>query len=295
MRFFILLILNVVTTSILHGQTLTEKIAKNACEYLDSIDKNSINEDSIQSSVAIAMAKVLSEDSLTSDEKEYLGTMEGIKGTLEETYNLLPSDCYKVRWYVLESKKSIFYKSSDNQSANDCFEKGNEFLKSGNYNKALKQFKTAVKKDNNFIYAIDHLAISYRRKGNFKSAIKYYKRSLEIFPEGDLALLNIAVCYSLTQDYENSIDSYSQLKYLYPDNPEGYFGLSKMLFLRGDYENALDNIFIAHRIYVEMNSNYAKDSEQIMGLMFSELKKLNKSDLIEKKAKEHNIEVQVQK
>ena len=142
------------------------------------------------------------------------------------------------------------------------------------------------------MYAIDHLAISFRKQGNYKSAIKYYKESLEIFPEGHLALLNIAVCYSAIRDNEASIGSYEKLKFYYPKDPEGYFGLARMQFMNEDYENGLDNLFIAHRIYVETDSDYQKDSSGLISLFSEKLTELGKSDLVEKKAKEHNMNIE---
>jgi hypothetical protein len=62
-----------------------------------------------------------------------------------------------------------------------------------------------------------------------------------------------------------------------------------MLFVKEDYEKALDNLFIAHRIYINTNSDYAKDSEKLMSFMFAKLKELNKLELMNKKAEEHNI------
>lgn len=289
MKYFTILFFNISLVTITQGQTLTEKIALNACEYLESIDNFQVLQDSIQPSITAAMAKVMME--CTPEERKLLGTVDGIRGTLKESFEILTSYCYNVRRLIIEDKKSRFYKMSANQQANVHFDKGNDFMESGDYKNAIKEFKSAVKSDNNFIYAIDHLAISYRRLENYKTAIKYYKQSLDIFPEGDVALLNIAVSYSFLEDNENSIKNYSQLKFLYPDNPEGYFGLAKMQFINGDYENALDNLFIAHRMYVESNSNYTKDSEQLMSLMFSKLRELNKMDLIDKKAKEHNITI----
>ena len=144
---------------------------------------------------------------------------------------MLPSYCYNVRRLIIEDKKNRFYKRSDNQQANFHFDKGNDFMESGDYKNAIKEFESAVKFDNNLVYAIDNLAISYRHLENYKTAIKYYNQSLDIFPEGDVALLNIAVSYSFLEDDENSIKSYSKLKFLYPDDPEGYFGLAKMYFI----------------------------------------------------------------
>lgn len=62
-----------------------------------------------------------------------------------------------------------------------------------------------MKLDNNFVYAIDHIAVCYRRLGEYKTAIKYYNKSLDIFPEGDIAIMNIAATYSFIKDDNNSI------------------------------------------------------------------------------------------
>lgn len=289
MKCFSILIFNCLLLNIAIGQSLPEKIAINACEYLDSINNFKMLQDSIQPSITTAMVKVMVEGTL--DERKQITTVEGMRGTIKAAFDILPSYCYNVRRLIIENKKISFYKMSDNQQANQHFDNGNNFMENNDYNNAIKEFKTALKYDCNFVYAIDHLAISYRRLENYKTAVKYYKQSLDIFPEGDVALLNIAVSYSYLKDDENSIRNYAQLKFLYPDNPEGYFGLAKMLFINGDYENALDNLFIAHRMYVESNSDYIKDSEQLISLMISKLKELDKMDLFDKKAKEYNITI----
>ena len=290
MKYFITLILNIVFASIMQGQTVAEKIAINACDYLNSIDNIQVLQDSIQPSITAAMAKVMMEGTL--EERKHMGTVEGIRGTLKAAFDLLPDYCYNVRRLVIEDKKNTFYKSSGNLQANEHFNNGNRFMESDDYKNAIKEFRRALNYDNSFVFAIDHLAISYRRLENYKKAIKYYKKSLDIFPEGDVALLNIAVSYSFLQDDDNSIKYYKQLKFLYADNPEGYFGLAKLLFIKEDYENALDNLFIAHRIYTESNSDYVKDSDQLLSYMISKLKELNKMNLVNKKAKEHNITIE---
>lgn len=287
MRYLLIFIFNLFTASFLQGQSLAEKIALKACGHLDSIENFQILHDSIRPSLTAAMAIAHTEGTI--EEKEILGNVEGIRGTFKTAYDLLPSYCYNVRRLILEDKTAKFYKTTDNHQANAHFEKGNAYMESGDYDNAIKEFKSAIKIDSQFIYALDHLAISYRRQEKFKTAIKYYEKSLKIFPEGYVALLNIAVAFSFLEDNTNSIKNYEQLKYLYPDDPEGYFGLAKMLLLAGDYDNALDNLFVAHRIYVESNSGYMEDSEQLMHIVYRQLKEENKLDLMKQKAAEHNV------
>ncbi len=289
MKYLTILLLNLILALTAQGQTLTEKIALKACEYLDSISNYQQLQDSIKPSISAAMIQMMLEGTL--EEIQLLGTRDGIRETTSVVYEILPSYCYNVRRLLLEDKKSRFYKNSDNPKANKHFENGNGFMKSGDFKSAIKEYESALKNDKTFVLAIDHLAVSYRRLEDYKTAVKHYKKSLEIFPEGEVALLNIAVVYYLLKDDENSILNYENLKFLYPINPEGYFGLAKILFIKGDYENAFDNLFIAHLIYQETNSVYVKDSELLMNLMISQMKELNKMDMVERKAKEYNITI----
>jgi tetratricopeptide (TPR) repeat protein len=290
MRYWLISVLICLSLTSLQGQTLSEKIALIACERLDSIDNFETLQDSIQPSITAAMATVMMKGTL--EERKQIGTVEGIRGTLKEAFEILPRRCYNVRRLIIESKRKVFYKESDNQKANAHFDKGNEYMEKEDYKSARKEFESAIKLDEKFIYAFDHLAISYRRQNNYKSAISYYKKSLDIFPEGDVALLNIAVCYSFLLDKENTMKYYNQIKYLYPDNPEGYYGVAKFLFINADYENALDNLFISHRIYSENKSTLSNDSQKLIELFYSKLKELNQLDLFDRKAKKYGITIE---
>jgi tetratricopeptide (TPR) repeat protein len=223
-----------------------------------------------------------------------LGTVSGITGTFKEVNEILPSICYNVRRLMIEEKKKQFYTLSVHSYANEHYEKGNIFMDKGDYSNSIKEFQEAVKLDKNFVYAIDHLAVSYRRQENYKKAIKYYQRSLDIFPEGDLALLNIAAAYLLLKDYDYSLKYYSKLIFFYPESPEGYYGAAKVYFIKSDFENALDNVFTAHRIYIETNSDYTEDSKQLIGIMYSKLKELNRIDIFNTQAEKNNVTINVE-
>ena len=131
MKSIIILILGLLSFSNLQGQTLAEKIAINACEKLDSIDNFSVLEDSIQSSIASALAKVLAEG--TREERAQMGSIEKMRGLLKEAVEALPSYCYNVRRLLIENKKTKFYGLSDNSKANMHFAQGNEYLNSSNF------------------------------------------------------------------------------------------------------------------------------------------------------------------
>ena len=291
MKHFILLTLGLTLSIGIHAQTFSEKVAIESCNCLDSLETFKQLEDNINNCITKAM--VLVSDMISSKEMEFMNTVEGIQGVYREVNEILPSYCYNVRRLIIEEREREFYKDSSFPTANNHYDKGNEFMDDGNYAEAAKEFKKAIKIDNKFVYAYDHLAISYRRQDKYKEAIKYYQKSLNIFPEGNLALLNIAVAYSYLKDYNNSLKYYNSLIFLHQKSPEGYFGAGRMLFIMGDYEAALDNIFIAHLMYIETDSDYVKDSEQMIGIMYSELKGQGKVDLFFEKAKKYNININI--
>jgi tetratricopeptide (TPR) repeat protein len=287
--FLVVLLLNLFIVPLTSGQSLTEKIASKACEYLESVDDFQVLQDSIQPSIVAAMSEIMVNG--TAQERELISTSGGIKEILRESLEILPSYCNNVRSLILEDKKNTFYRRSENPQANSHFDKGNELMEKGNFKKAIKQFESAVEYDSNFVFAIDHLAISHRRLEEFTTAITYYKQSLDIYPEGDLALMNLAVLYSFLEDYDKSIENYALLKDLYPDNPEGYFGLARVYLLTEDFENSLDNLFISYIMYSASNSPYLKDAEQLLSKIYGRLQELNKTDILDKIAKAHDITI----
>ncbi len=272
------------------AQTLAEKIAQEACAQLDSLQDYDGLQDSIKFSITNAMTTVMMQG--TAEEKKQLSSIEKIRGTFTEAYNLLQRYCGNVRRLLIKEKTSKFYKRSDDQKANEYYDKGNEFMDKGDFKNAIKEFRKSIEADPNFVYALDNMAVSYRKNNDFKNAIKYYEKSLQIFPEGEVALVNVAVAYLLQKDTANAAEHYEEMKLIYPENAEGYFGLAKIFILKEDYEKALDNVFLAHRIYVESNSDYIKDSEQLLGFIYNKLKELNRLDLFKAKAKEHNIKIE---
>ena len=148
----------------------------------------------------------------------------------------------------------------------------------------------ALKYDSLYVPVIDNLAVAFKKKGDLDNAIKYYKKSLSIYPEGDFALMNIGVIYAEKSEFEISNEYYSKLIRLYPDNAEGYFGLGKNLALLKEFESALENIFSAYKIYVHEKSEYVNDAQKIIGMIYQEMKKVNKEEDFNTIAKKMGIE-----
>lgn len=274
--------------SISNAQTIEEKIAEKACECVEQ--KTKIEDDAFRKCIATIVTEAIAkeEDAKT---REELNTVEGIVALLQKVKSLLPEICDKVKGQKSDDKEKIFYSDSKIESAQNAYIVAKDFMRSGQHKLAIENFHMAIKRDKNFVLAYDDLAVCYRQLEKYNDAIKYYKKSLEIYPEGNFALMNIAVVYSLKSDFKTAIGYYEKLIQYHPNNAEGYFGAGKNYFLLKNYEKALNNIFTAHRIYTDENSNYAKDSELIIGAIYQKLQEENKEELFKKIAKEHNIQL----
>lgn len=287
MKYLITLVLSLSFTFLTQAQSLEEKIAEESCQYLESIESLEMFEDSVNNSITKAMAKIMANG--TNEERKIMSTVEGIRNTLNKSKEIIPSYCPNIRRLVIERKTKIYYVRSENQKANDYFDNGNILMDEKAYKKAIKKFKSAAKLDKEFVFALDHIAICYRQLGKYDKALEYYEKSLAVFSEGNVALLNVGVIYHFLENYEKSAKTYYELAFLYPEDPEGYFGLARTFFVQEKYEAALNNLFVAHRIYVETESDYVKDSEKLLTYITAKLKEEGQLELLYKVAEEHDI------
>ncbi|WP_016989402.1 tetratricopeptide repeat protein [Flavobacterium sp. ACAM 123] len=284
-----LILLFVLNFHVSTSQSLEEKAATETCNCLAKYDKPS--EKNFSECIGNSFAKVFFEEK---DEKirEKANTVEGITQIIKEVSALLPKTCDALKEKRNKDQKELLYSDSEIESAKNYYSIAKDMMMDSKYDLAIKSFQMAIGKDKNYVLAYDDMAACYRQLGDYDSAIKYYKKSLEIFPEGDFALMNIGVVYTLKSDFKTAVSYYEKLIKFRPKNAEGYFGAAKNYFVLKEYEKALDNIFIAHRIYTNDNSSYIKDSEQIMGAMYQQLKSENKEALFLKIAKKNNMKIE---
>jgi tetratricopeptide (TPR) repeat protein len=275
--------------SITSAQDIINRVATEICNCVDTIENLDSLDAKLNRCAPLALETVL--ENSTEELQEAYSTQEAFEETLEKAFEVLLSECPKIRYYIIGERRSDFYKLSDSEDANKYYEAGNAQLEKEDFKGALKSYSKALKKDPEFIYAIDNKALAYRRSGDSKNAIKYYLKSLELYPEGSFALQNIAAAYTYLKDYTTALDYYNSLTYYYPTDPEGYFGLGKVLMMMEDYEKAIDFIFIAHKIYSIQGSEYTKETHELSMEIFSNLKKKDKLDLFYQKAKEYGIEI----
>lgn len=284
-----LLFLTFTSLSALQAQTVEEKIAAKACECLEKSSK--ITEDVYRDCLTNPMGELILTDK-DPKVRESINTVDGIKTMILKIQGVVSKKCPNLVPSLTENKEDVFYSESKNKKAQNFYVIAKDFMQKNNYKLAIESFLLALNEDSNFVLALDDIAVSYRQLNDYDNAIKYYKKSLEVYPEGNFALMNIGVVYTFKSDYKTAISYYEKLIQYHPNNAEGYFGAGKNYFLMKDDEKALDNIFMAHIIYTNENSDYQKDSEQMLGAIYQKMKSENKEDLFKKIAEKNNVKIE---
>jgi len=273
--------------SYLSAQDMPQKISVEICHCLGSVTSIDSLDTRLDSCAYLALETVFGD---ASDEiQELYSTDEAVEDVMNKAIERLLTDCPDLRRIIIEGRKKNYYRMSDSEAANNYYQSGNEAFEKKDFKGAIKLYGKALKKDQEFIYAIDNTGLAYRQMNDNKNAIKYYRKSLSIYPEGSFALQNLGVAYININLLPEAMDCYDKLAYFYPEDPEGYFGIGKVYILSEQYDKAIDYVFIAHKIYSYSGSEYIKDTEALAIKIFNKLKEENKTELFRQKAAEYGI------
>lgn len=270
------------------AQTFEEKIAAKACDCI----KNTMGmtNEKYQNCISTSMAEII----VNNNQKENLNqinTTDGIKKTLKSVDVILQKTCTPDSKNADEETENPNYAYSSNKEATNAYIIGKDFMDNEKYALAIESFELALKKDKNFVLALDDVAVCYKMLGNIDKAIEYYKRSLKIYPAGDFALMNLGVIYTKKKDYSTANKYYQNLIDFQPKHPEGYYGMGKNQIDTEQYEAAMKNLIMAHKIYIKEKSEYIEDSTALLEIIYDEMKAAGKEDVFKKALKENQIEL----
>ena len=292
--------------------TLLKELAEGGCKCIDSIDIYNKEKSKVSQEISKCISKQTGPYQMISklvdvgDLKENAKVKNG-KKDVEITFNTNENSAeYKKYYYELErymmancaslkeklasNEKQSEKSFSDNKAATEFYSLGLKEANKENYEKAAEYFEKAVKEDPEFAFAWDNLGINYRRLNNYDKAIYAYQQSLKVDPFGVMPLQNIAVAYVYKKEYTKAIEAYERLAELDDKNPEIYYGIG-VVYTNNlmDYEKGLDNMCKAYNLYIEQKSPYRSDAEQVISVLYSEMKKQGKEKEFYKILKDNHI------
>jgi len=299
----------------LSDEALKKEFAENACSCIDSINVSNKSSKEIsgnihdcidkqvtayQSSSKLFGAFLMEKDSTKQtknknvdivintnpDSKEY-------KKYYYEIERYLMDNCKSLKNKVASNQKKNENSISDNPKALEWYYKAVEQDSKGNYVKAIKFYKKAIKLDPNFAFAWDNMGLLYRKLEKYDKAIEAYENSLKIDPNGKTPLQNIAVVYVYTKEFDKAIKAYERLAKIDKNNPEVFYGIGFVSYRhKNDYEKGLQNMCKAYNLYIEQKSPYRTDAEKVINLIYVEMKKNGKENRFKEILKENNINVE---
>jgi Flp pilus assembly protein TadD len=123
-------------------------------------------------------------------------------------------------------------------SAEDHFMQGNEFSQTGDFEKAVAEYKKVLDLEPQHVDAMSNLGVAYYNLGQLDEAIEQYSKAIEIAPSDADIHSNLAAAY--VQKYQSSraqgqlesaLEEYTEAVELEPNLAEAHFGLGVVYVL----------------------------------------------------------------
>jgi len=285
-------------------ESLLKQLSEGVCKCIDSIPGD-IRKDALDFRIsqciddkagAYQMGSKLMEIDLESGKKNIDISVNINKDSKEykkyyydmEAY--LMGNCKELKNRIAANDDIKHNSISKNPEALKFYNNGMAETKKGDFKKAIENYKEAVKIDPDFAFAYDNMGICYRRINEFDKAIEAYQNSLRIDPNGLMPLQNIAIAYQYKKEYDKAILSYQKLAEVDSNNPEVFYGMGQTyVTYMNEYEKGLDNLCKAYNLYVKMKSPFRSDAEQMIQIVYTEMKKQGKETRFNEILKQNNI------
>jgi serine/threonine protein kinase/tetratricopeptide (TPR) repeat protein len=116
---------------------------------------------------------------------------------------------------------------------------GRVFIGTGNYNKALEEYRRAAELEPTNDSAHGGLASAYEHLGQLDAAEKTFKQAVAVRPNYWATYNWLGLFYQRHARYEDAAAMYSQVVSLVPDSFTGYYNLGGIRILQGKYAEAI--------------------------------------------------------
>ena len=132
------------------------------------------------------------------------------------------------RYMLLKEKNGELY-----QKLGFCYQK------SGDFKKALEEYKKAELFDLNLLWNYKKIALCYRNLKEPQKALEYYLMAENLNEEDLNTELNIGHCYLELEQFDEALKYYFKVEYLAPDNKKVWRPIGWCSFVNGKKQQAL--------------------------------------------------------
>jgi tetratricopeptide (TPR) repeat protein len=116
---------------------------------------------------------------------------------------------------------------------------GDDYLRKGALDEAIKYYIMAVESDPYFAPAHYGLGNAYRAKGLAEKAADEYAQAIKLNPDYAEAHINLGIIYKASGQLDKAIEHYSRAIRIRPDSPDAHYNIGNAYLLSGQVENAI--------------------------------------------------------
>ena len=127
-------------------------------------------------------------------------------------------------------------------SVEEHFQKGNDYIKNGQFDKAVAEFEAVLKADPERISALTNLGVAYYNVGRLDEAIAQYQKALEIGPDDADIHSNMAAAYVQKNDLVQGMAEYQKAIKINPELSQAHFGLAVVYLQQGQNDQASEEL-----------------------------------------------------
>ena len=130
----------------------------------------------------------------------------------------------------------------DSQNAYREYSRGNRYLFSGDYDKAIIHFNMALHSESDVGDIYNSRGLVYEAKGDHNRAIADFSRALELMAESAMVYNNRAITYHEMGNYDQAIADLDRAIELQPNLGKAYYNRGLACLALGDYNRAIADL-----------------------------------------------------
>jgi Tfp pilus assembly protein PilF len=127
-------------------------------------------------------------------------------------------------------------------SVEEHFQKGNEYIQTGQFDKAVAEFEAVLKAEPERVSALTNLGVAYYNVLRLEDAIAQYQKALEVGPDDADIHSNMAAAYVQKGDLAQALAEYQKAITINPKLAQAHFGLAVVYLQQGQNDQAVKEL-----------------------------------------------------
>ena len=147
--------------------------------------------------------------------------------------------------------------------AYEAFYRGLSAVDKGDFDKAIKDFTTAIELKPDFFGAYNNRGNAYGEKRDFDTAIQDYGKAIELKPDYADAYYNRGITYGEKRDFDTAIQDYDKAIEIKPDFFGAYCNRGEAWMHMSEWDKAKADLTVAKTMGLDIIDSFQNDYENV--------------------------------